>query len=68
MILVALDLVRRRSRPSRQEIRYTLVGNLCRCTGYTKILDAIEEYASQAVTDGEHVGQAAVNAPDEVPS
>jgi aerobic carbon-monoxide dehydrogenase small subunit len=30
--------------PSRAEIRYELVGNLCRCTGYTKILDAIESY------------------------
>jgi aerobic carbon-monoxide dehydrogenase small subunit len=47
MILTALDLVRRRGRPSRDEIRYALVGNLCRCTGYTKILDAIEEYAGQ---------------------
>jgi carbon-monoxide dehydrogenase small subunit len=47
MILTALDLVRRTGRPSRDEIRYALVGNLCRCTGYTKILDAIEEYADQ---------------------
>src|SRR6516165_541100 len=48
MMLAALDLVRRRGRPSRDEIRYALVGNLCRCTGYTKILDAVEEYAGQA--------------------
>jgi carbon-monoxide dehydrogenase small subunit len=48
MILTALDLVRRTGRPSREQIRYALVGNLCRCTGYTKILDAVEEYASQA--------------------
>jgi aerobic carbon-monoxide dehydrogenase small subunit len=53
MVLTALDLVRRRvdqgrGRPSREEIRYALVGNLCRCTGYTKILDAVEEYAGQA--------------------
>jgi carbon-monoxide dehydrogenase small subunit len=47
MILTALDLVRRTGRPTRDEIRYALVGNLCRCTGYTKILDAIEEYAGQ---------------------
>ena len=46
-VLTALDLVRRTGRPSRDEIRYALVGNLCRCTGYTKILDAIEEYADQ---------------------
>ena len=58
MVLTALDLVRRRGRPSRDEIRYALVGNLCRCTGYTKILDAVEEYA----------GQAAEAAPAEVPS
>jgi carbon-monoxide dehydrogenase small subunit len=32
--------------PSRAEIRYELVGNLCRCTGYTKILDAIESYVA----------------------
>jgi len=47
MILAAADLVRHHGRPSREEIRYTLVGNLCRCTGYTKIVDAIEEYADQ---------------------
>lgn len=46
MLLTAYDLVERRSLPSRDEIRYTLVGNLCRCTGYTKILDAIEDYAA----------------------
>jgi aerobic carbon-monoxide dehydrogenase small subunit len=53
MVLTSLDLVRRsvsqgRGRPTREEIRYALVGNLCRCTGYTKILDAIEEYADMA--------------------
>ena len=52
MVLTALDLVRRRrdqgrERPSREEIRDALVGNLCRCTGYTKILDAVEEYAQR---------------------
>ena len=53
MVLTSLDLVQRhreqgRARPNREEIRYALVGNLCRCTGYTKILDAIEEYADLA--------------------
>jgi aerobic carbon-monoxide dehydrogenase small subunit len=48
MVLTALDLVRRSGRPTRAEIRYALVGNLCRCTGYTKILDAVEEYADLA--------------------
>jgi len=48
MVLTSFDLVRRVGRPTREEIRYALVGNLCRCTGYTKILDAVEEYAGQA--------------------
>jgi aerobic carbon-monoxide dehydrogenase small subunit len=52
MVLTALDLVRRRGSPSRDEIRFALVGNLCRCTGYTKILDAVEEYAAQAGAQG----------------
>ena len=48
MILTSLDLARRQHRPSRDEIRYALVGNLCRCTGYTKILDAVQEYVGSA--------------------
>jgi carbon-monoxide dehydrogenase small subunit len=45
MLLTSRALVEREGRPSREDIRYELVGNLCRCTGYTKILDAVEEYA-----------------------
>jgi len=48
MVLTALDVVQRLGRPTREEIRDALVGNLCRCTGYTKILDAVEEYADLA--------------------
>jgi aerobic carbon-monoxide dehydrogenase small subunit len=48
MVLTALDLIQRHGRPSRADIRYALIGNLCRCTGYTKILDAVEEYADLA--------------------
>jgi aerobic carbon-monoxide dehydrogenase small subunit len=46
VILTAYALTRRESAPSREEIRYELVGNLCRCTGYTKILDAVESYVA----------------------
>jgi carbon-monoxide dehydrogenase small subunit len=45
VMLTALSLVERVGSPSRDAIRYELVGNLCRCTGYSKILDAIEDYA-----------------------
>ena len=48
VVMTALALFRRNPRPTREELRYELVGNICRCTGYTKILDALEEYASSA--------------------
>ncbi|HEX8931251.1 MAG TPA: (2Fe-2S)-binding protein [Actinomycetota bacterium] len=56
MLLAAVSLLQREPRPDRERIRRELIGNLCRCTGYSKILDAIEEYAVQAAgrpgTDG----------------
>ncbi|MBF0525776.1 MAG: (2Fe-2S)-binding protein [Deltaproteobacteria bacterium] len=42
MVLAAVDLLERRPDPSRSEIREGLSGNLCRCTGYQKIVDAVE--------------------------
>jgi aerobic carbon-monoxide dehydrogenase small subunit len=42
MILAALDLLKRNPNPSRDEIRAGLSGNLCRCTGYQKIVDSVE--------------------------
>jgi carbon-monoxide dehydrogenase small subunit len=47
MLLTAWALLQRDPRPSRERIRRELVGNLCRCTGYTKILDAVEEHAAE---------------------
>jgi len=41
MILAAEALLRKRKRPSRDEIREALSGNLCRCSGYSKIIDAV---------------------------
>src|SRR5438309_7474810 len=42
ILLAARSLLDDNPRPSRDEIREALAGNLCRCTGYAKILDAIE--------------------------
>jgi len=45
MILASVDLLRRNPTPTRSEIREGLGGNLCRCTGYQKIVDAVEAAA-----------------------
>jgi len=45
MILKAKSLLDVNPFPSRQEIREAMVGNLCRCTGYFKIVNAIEKAA-----------------------
>ncbi len=42
VLLTAKALLDRHPQPSREEIRKALAGNLCRCTGYTKILEAVE--------------------------
>ena len=42
MVLSGMALLRKNPRPSRDEIRHAIAGNLCRCTGYVKIVDAIE--------------------------
>jgi carbon-monoxide dehydrogenase small subunit len=44
MILTAKWYLDRHPRADREELRAALAGNLCRCTGYTKILDAVEAY------------------------
>jgi aerobic-type carbon monoxide dehydrogenase small subunit (CoxS/CutS family) len=49
MILGAVDLLRRHPRPGREEIRKGLSGNLCRCTGYQKIVDAVSLAAAAAI-------------------
>lgn len=42
MLMSAAALLKRNPRPSRDQIAHALSGNLCRCTGYTKIYEAVE--------------------------
>lgn len=43
MIMSTLALLNENPNPTEEEIRDALRGNICRCTGYTKIIDAIQE-------------------------
>jgi carbon-monoxide dehydrogenase small subunit len=55
LIVAADDLLRRVPRPADAEIREALAGNLCRCTGYEQILDAVRLAAARrtgGVPDG----------------
>jgi len=45
VLMAAAALLAENPRPSEEEIRYGIAGNLCRCTGYTKMLSAITEAA-----------------------
>jgi carbon-monoxide dehydrogenase small subunit len=45
ILMSARALLDRNDTPARQDIKDALSGNLCRCTGYTKIVDAVEAAA-----------------------
>jgi carbon-monoxide dehydrogenase small subunit len=49
-VVATHDLLQRNPRPSDPEIREALAGNLCRCTGYEKILDAVRIAADRMAT------------------
>jgi carbon-monoxide dehydrogenase small subunit len=46
-LLVAKELIEKSPKPSREEIKEALSGNLCRCTGYLKIYEAVELAAAR---------------------
>jgi carbon-monoxide dehydrogenase small subunit len=50
MIMAAADLLARNPNPSDEEIRHGLEGNLCRCTGYHNIVEAVKAAAGSGVT------------------
>ncbi len=56
-VMSAAKLLQEKPSPSQQEIRYAISGNLCRCTGYYKIISAIEKAADftnhKEISDGQ---------------
>jgi len=48
MVMTALDFVNHNPNPTIHEIKEALSGNVCRCTGYKKIIEAVAEYANEA--------------------
>lgn len=47
MLMVSTELLRRNKQPNEHDIRRAISGNLCRCTGYQKIVEAIQAVAEQ---------------------
>jgi len=48
MLMSSKALLDRTPHPSEDEIRHALVGNLCRCTGYVRIVDAVQDVAKES--------------------
>ena len=48
VLMAAASLLAENAKPSEDDIRYAIAGNLCRCTGYTKMVEAISEAAGTA--------------------
>lgn len=46
MVLSATELLAKNPKPSAQEIKKALSGNLCRCTGYSSIIDAVTDHTA----------------------
>jgi len=57
MVLATVELLRRHPAPSDEQIREGLSGNLCRCTGYIKIFDAVREAVRLIGSSGAEAGR-----------
>jgi carbon-monoxide dehydrogenase small subunit len=54
MLMAAQALLKENPRPTEAEIREAIAGNLCRCTGYQQIVEAIEHAAAKLAERGAH--------------
>jgi carbon-monoxide dehydrogenase small subunit len=52
MLMTSYEFLQHHSRPSEDEIRHAISGNLCRCTGYVNIVKAIQHAAAQLAAPG----------------
>ncbi len=50
VLMMAKSLLDENPNPTEAEIRFALAGNICRCTGYTKIVEAVQRCAAQGAT------------------
>ena len=56
MIMSASHLLEKNPDPTEEEIRWAISGNLCRCTGYNKIVEAVQ-YAAQKLKEGKEASE-----------
>ena len=54
MVMTALDFVNKNPNPTIDDIKDALSGNVCRCTGYKKIIEAVAEYAREKYENKKH--------------
>ncbi len=66
MVMASLAFLQNNPSPSKQEIRESISGNLCRCTGYKKIVEAIESTAERLIKEPHHNEQAFIGEPSGV--
>jgi carbon-monoxide dehydrogenase small subunit len=52
ILLAGVALLREHPQPTREQIKEALAGNLCRCTGYTKIYEAVDAAAERLKAAG----------------